>query len=1228
MAVNSRSAAGWTLLSRLTGLGRVIAIGAILGPTFFGNLFQAVALVPTLIFASTTGPVLTSVLVPPMVAMIERGDRARLRTFCQSLAGVTLVGFGLVVVIGAIASPLVVRLLTVGVPDPDIASAQRRIGIVLLILVLPQAALYTIAGIGAAVQQAHRRFALAAAAPALENVGVIATLVVFGIWFGTGPDLATVGAGQIALLGLGTTAAVGLHAAAQLVGAARHGIVLAPSREWRDPALREVLRLSVPAVGTASVQGLRHLLILIVAGAVPGGVVAFRMAINFYNLPLALGARPVASAAVPELSSSFQAGDRALLWHRWSRAISLALFLAVPAALGYLLLANPIASVLAVGEMAQSHGKELLAASIAALALGILGETVYWVCASGSFAMRQPRWPLRSTWLRAGVTGAVVLAALPLTSGRSLLIALGLGIALGDTAAGLSLYRTVARRLSDGPSIARRPVAVTFFAATAALVVGSLIARLLGVVPGRLGDTIALGFGLSSAAAVYLFLQWRFGSVELAELSGRGLRGRPAGVVEVTGRPVDGRSAADPSPPDDESVSEAGSELAAEVVDDSTERAAAAPVDLSPIDDCMANEWLRNWSQAAGRESLARLGTASWRADFRRAASTEASGAVHDPDTELVAETEPELESDLVADLVAELVPDPEPAPELAPESEVELAVARVSAVEPEAAPVPKSEPQPEPEATHESEPGPERASEPEPEVSGPGAAEPAPIPIAASQPAVARSSWSRIVRRGMGPDAAVQDVTTVVVLACAAVASTLLLTPEPLLGLGIALAASLWVIVVSRPVAAVYVYLGLAPLIAGIERDTIVPFLRPNEALLVVVGGAVIWSRSIGGLVRRARPFERTQLDVALAALAVLGSIVPLLWMVGRGLRPELVDLLYAISLWKLVAFYALARAVVETVEHIERCLRIVLAASAVVAVVAILQSLGVAPVISMLEAIYPDTVRNLANNRGSSLLDSSHAVGDVMVICLALVVGLAHHRRWTPTLVGLAGLFFFGTFASGQFSAILGLAIGAYVVVRLTRVSLPTLTMALPFTVLSGLVLGEVVKRRLGAFSGGGMPDSWSARLDNLTTFFWPELFADYNYLLGVRPAARFPAPEPWRDFVYIESGHTYLLWSGGVPFFIAYAVFTVVAIKSVLPLVGRRDAVGAAAIGAAAGLWVVTALMTLDVHLTLRGTADLLFPLLGLVVAGRLIAPAVAGRPPVGDAAESREPAEVHQ
>ena len=72
-ARNSATVAGWTLVSRATGLLRLVVIGAVLGPTYFANCFQAGYVVPNIVFTLIAGPVLAMVLVPGVVRAIGAG---------------------------------------------------------------------------------------------------------------------------------------------------------------------------------------------------------------------------------------------------------------------------------------------------------------------------------------------------------------------------------------------------------------------------------------------------------------------------------------------------------------------------------------------------------------------------------------------------------------------------------------------------------------------------------------------------------------------------------------------------------------------------------------------------------------------------------------------------------------------------------------------------------------------------------------------------------------------------------------------------------------------------------------------------------------------------------------------------------------------------------------------------------------------------------------------------
>ena len=237
---------------------------------------------------------------------------------------------------------------------------------------------------------------------------------------------------------------------------------------------------------------------------------------------------------------------------------------------------------------------------------------------------------------------------------------------------------------------------------------------------------------------------------------------------------------------------------------------------------------------------------------------------------------------------------------------------------------------------------------------------------------------------------------------------------------------------------------------------------------------------------------------------------------------------------------------------------------------------------------------------------MGSAFATGDVMAFHFGIALAwLASGRPPRKLLLGLAVLFAIGGLSSGQFSSVIGLLVVAGAVGLVTGTLTRVVVGLLPAALLAGLLLQPVIENRLAGFSSsGGLPPSWLGRLKNIRRFFLPELASDFNFLFGVRPSARIPAPEPWREYVWIESGYIWLLWNGGLLMLGAFVVFLVTTIRG-LVRVARCHAgtTGIAAVAAFAALSAVTVLMILDPHLTLRGSADLLFSLIGLAFVPRL-------------------------
>ena len=178
----------WTVVSRITGLGQSVAVATILGATYLGNTYQAINSLPNIIYYQLlAGSLFASILVPPLVSRRDRGDAAGTESLAQGFYGTLLAaaaGFCLLMIL---AGPAILHVFTLGVPDPTTAALQRRVGLVFLVIFVPQIALYVTAGTGAAAAVAAASFdtgtaALATGCDCVNACAGTATTAPFTRW--------------------------------------------------------------------------------------------------------------------------------------------------------------------------------------------------------------------------------------------------------------------------------------------------------------------------------------------------------------------------------------------------------------------------------------------------------------------------------------------------------------------------------------------------------------------------------------------------------------------------------------------------------------------------------------------------------------------------------------------------------------------------------------------------------------------------------------------------------------------------------------------------------------------------------------------------------------------------------------------------------------------------------------------------------------------------------------
>lgn len=483
--------AAGTLLSRVTGFGRVFALAYALGASRLTDTYTLANNTPNIIYELVLGGVLSGTLLPVFVSRLRTEKEEDAWRSISAVWTVALVALVMLSVAFVFVAPWFVRLYTLR-NQGDVAEDQLAVATTLLRLFAPQVAMYGLVSMTTALLRAHHRFAAPMFAPVLNNLVVIGVLLAFPHFAGT-TDLDAVrgDTGALMFLGLGTTAGIVAMTIAQFP----FGLVRRHIRWVWDPrndAVRTVLRLSGWTIGFVIANQIALFFVQFLANGRSGDVTVYSIAYIFFLLPHGVVAVSIISALSPQLAERFAAQDASGFRNRFSLGLRSIWAVTVPAGAGMALLAAPIVSVVLEHGALSGAGASRIGDTLALMALGLPGFSAYLFIV----AVYQARQDTKSLFFLYLIENAINVAAAfalyPAFGVRGLAAALAIAYSLGTVAALLHLRRRAGGL--DGPRVGgsalRIGVATAAMAAAAALAVravadyGSLIETLVGVGAG------------------------------------------------------------------------------------------------------------------------------------------------------------------------------------------------------------------------------------------------------------------------------------------------------------------------------------------------------------------------------------------------------------------------------------------------------------------------------------------------------------------------------------------------------------------------------------------------------------------------------------------------------------------------------------------------------------------------------------------------------------------------
>jgi putative peptidoglycan lipid II flippase len=487
-----------TLTSRLLGFARDAMVAALLGAGPVADAFLVAFQGISVLRRSVTEGALNTALVPAWLRIRDNDGAVAATAFAGRVLGSVSLAMAVAAALIGVAMPLVITALAPGFAG----HATLRLAVDCARLMLPYLAFAGPVAVMMGLLNAQHRFALAAFSPILFNLALIGVMGALLTWRQEAADAALVMAAAVGCAGLLQLLMLTLRAGGEKLAAPLKVKFDAPMRGFFVKGMAGMVANSGPQL-------------LIMAGAViasssPAAVSWLYFANRLIELPLGIVGTAMGTVLVPELTRAVGANDKASLARAESRALELAVGLALPAALGLIVLREPIVRTLFEHGAFSAADSSATAQALALLALGLPAHVLVKALSPAFFARGDTATPLFAACkgFAVAVVLAVVLGKIAGAAGIAAAIALGAWsnafalIRRGAATFGFSIDAAARRRL---PRIA-----------VAALAMGGLLwftAALPWPPAGGLAQAAMLGVSIIAGVAIYSLLLSLFGVV-------------------------------------------------------------------------------------------------------------------------------------------------------------------------------------------------------------------------------------------------------------------------------------------------------------------------------------------------------------------------------------------------------------------------------------------------------------------------------------------------------------------------------------------------------------------------------------------------------------------------------------------------------------------------------------------------------------------------------------------
>ena len=375
---------GMTLLSRVLGLARDVVFARFFGASLVMDAFLVANRIPNMLRRFFAEGAFSQGFVPVMARYRERHDHEDAREFVDAVAGTFGLILFLVTLAGVIAAPLLVAMVAPGFIGED---GRFELATLMLRFTFPYLFFVSLTAFAGGILNTYGRFGVPAFTPVILNV----VLITGAVWLA--PTLDEPGmalAYAVFIAGL-------LQLLFQIPFLARLRALPRPKWAPSHEGVRRVMRLMLPAIFGSSVAQINVLLGGIIASMLGvGKITLLYYSDRLMEFPLGIFGIALATVTLPYLSRQYAnaAHDEFAATLDWS--MKLVLLIAVPAAVGLIVLAEPLVATIFYGGVFTSDDVRMTALALQAFSVGLIGFSFVKILAPAYFAREDTRTPVRA----------------------------------------------------------------------------------------------------------------------------------------------------------------------------------------------------------------------------------------------------------------------------------------------------------------------------------------------------------------------------------------------------------------------------------------------------------------------------------------------------------------------------------------------------------------------------------------------------------------------------------------------------------------------------------------------------------------------------------------------------------------------------------------------------------------------------------------------------------------